>query len=152
MSSEGAAPSKNGSNLSLFLACSKARDSNPDSKDVVVGLGRFRCSSSAVISVYDNCFRATGPASLFRCPPSPSSRHQQFGVSIGMLSRLSALSRQLSRPVPTNPQQFHFGSVRPLVNMTNQTKFISTAGCLIIGDEVLGGKVNGTGFSERGRS
>jgi hypothetical protein len=64
-----------------------------------------------------------------------------------MFSRLSQVARHLSRPAP------HFAhssaAFRPVVSSSvmaasgagQQKGLIHTAGCLIIGDEVLGGKV-----------
>lgn len=67
-----------------------------------------------------------------------------------MFSRVSQIARHLSRPAA----QFAYSGtttpvlstgVRPQVNMStaeqNFARTIHTAACLIIGDEVLGGKV-----------
>lgn len=68
-----------------------------------------------------------------------------------MFARLSQLSRHLYRPstfVPaaTNPLSSSFSPLRPSTMtspaIVNATKTIHTAACLIIGDEVLGGKVS----------
>lgn len=65
-----------------------------------------------------------------------------------MFSRLSQLARHLIRPLPTDTYRSaacnrRSGSLSrtgaPL--MTTDKKLIHTAGCIIIGDEVLGGKV-----------
>jgi hypothetical protein len=65
-----------------------------------------------------------------------------------MFSRLTQLARHLSRPLPNythNPAAaFAAGSGRVMTSATadeRNTKTIHTAACLIIGDEVLGGKV-----------
>ncbi|KAF3400574.1 Uncharacterized protein DPV78_005399 [Talaromyces pinophilus] len=67
-----------------------------------------------------------------------------------MFSRFSQLTRHLSRPLPNYAHTSAAAltsSVRPLSSMTssatfhaNKSKTIHTAACLIIGDEVLGGK------------
>jgi len=64
-----------------------------------------------------------------------------------MFSRINQLARHLSRPLPN---YLHNSAARPSLGglVTPQTmaqerskKMIHTAACLIIGDEVLGGKV-----------
>ena len=66
-----------------------------------------------------------------------------------MFARLSQLNRHLSRSLPNYA---HFSAAAPRANlgtriMTSVTaeekskRMIHTAGCIIIGDEVLGGKV-----------
>lgn len=66
-----------------------------------------------------------------------------------MLNRLNLLTRHLSRPFspyrPTSPS-FSTPSLAPrsgpsAMTSAAHTKPIHTAACLIIGDEVLGGKV-----------
>jgi hypothetical protein len=56
-----------------------------------------------------------------------------------MFARFSQLARHFSRPLPNYAHQSAaaFGSGI----MTSETKMLHTAACLIIGDEVLGGKV-----------
>lgn len=65
-----------------------------------------------------------------------------------MFARLSQLSRHLSRPLPNYAHSFapflraRMGSSIMTSSAEEKTKrMIHTAACLIIGDEVLGGKV-----------
>ena len=66
-----------------------------------------------------------------------------------MLSRLNQLSRHLSRQVPSharNSVPLSQGAVAGGIQMASlieekSKRLIHTAGCIIIGDEVLGGKV-----------
>ena len=66
-----------------------------------------------------------------------------------MLARLSQLGRHLSRPIPNYghssaaaPSAFLRTSIMTSVSPDEKSKrMIHTAGCIIIGDEVLGGKV-----------
>lgn len=60
----------------------------------------------------------------------PSCLNTQATAHIRMLSRISQLSRHLSGPIMATPQNIRFN------------KPISTSACLIIGDEVLNGKVS----------
>ena len=57
-----------------------------------------------------------------------------------MFARLGQLARHLSRPLP-NYTHHSAAAFRPSI-MTSDKKTIHTAACLIIGDEVLGGKVS----------
>jgi hypothetical protein len=81
-----------------------------------------------------------------------------------MFGRINQLVRHLSRPLPnfahTSAATASKSSVSPAAalgyNMTssatfsqNKTKTIHTAACLIIGDEVLGGKVHTVASSKR---
>ena len=68
-------------------------------------------------------------------------------LSLFMFARLNQLSRHLSRPLP-NYTHSSAATSRPLIRTSimaiaeEKTKrMIHTAGCIIIGDEVLGGKV-----------
>lgn len=66
-----------------------------------------------------------------------------------MFARLSQLTRQLSRPLPNyvhnSAAAFASSANRIMTSTTTaddrNTRTIHTAACLIIGDEVLGGKV-----------
>jgi hypothetical protein len=67
-----------------------------------------------------------------------------------MFSRLSQLTRHLSRPLPIYSHRSAVAltsspsimtSSTPAINSNGQ-RMIHTAGCIIIGDEVLGGKVD----------
>ncbi len=64
-----------------------------------------------------------------------------------MFARLNQVARHLSRPLPSlaHPSAggFHASitSLPVAARMTQRTSLIHTAACLIIGDEVLGGKV-----------
>jgi hypothetical protein len=60
-----------------------------------------------------------------------------------MFSRLNQLTRHLIRPLPNYTHRSAPGNLRSvnLSLMTTDKKLIHTAGCIIIGDEVLGGKV-----------
>lgn len=63
-----------------------------------------------------------------------------------MFSRLSQLARHLSRPLPNYAHSSAaFGRVAAMASSVSaderNTRTIRTAACLIIGDEVLGGKV-----------
>ena len=66
-----------------------------------------------------------------------------------MLARLNLAARHLSRALP-NPavaspaRRPSIASSAAANSMTGQTSLIHTAACLIIGDEVLGGKVCGS--------
>jgi len=91
---------------------------------------------------------AVAPLQLFQSSTPSHRANPLYRPFIFMLSRLNLLSRHLSRTFgssrPTSPTLSSL--VRPgLAAMTsahpNFTKPIHTAACLIIGDEVLGGKV-----------
>ena len=64
-----------------------------------------------------------------------------------MFSRINQLTRHFARPLPN---YLHNSAARPAYSITSrvmavngtQQKMINTAACLIIGDEVLGGKVS----------
>jgi len=70
-----------------------------------------------------------------------------------MFARINQLARHLTRPLPNYAHSSAFsGAIRPGIKsptssfmaataMENHKKMIHTAGCIIIGDEVLGGKV-----------
>lgn len=66
-----------------------------------------------------------------------------------MFSRLSQLTRHLSRPLPNYAHTSAAVTNRIMTSLTGasaiaeerNTRTIHTAACLIIGDEVLGGKV-----------
>jgi hypothetical protein len=72
-----------------------------------------------------------------------------------MFSRLSQVARHLSRPLP-NYTRKSAATVPSIVNRImssssatpdeRNTRTIHTAACLIIGDEVLGGKVSCSGI------
>jgi hypothetical protein len=86
--------------------------------------------------------------------PKPPSSHSSFQkhdtrynqlLSTLMFSRLSQIARHLSQPLPNFahvsaaiPRNTSFASS---IMATQEKKLIHTAACLIIGDEVLGGKV-----------
>ena len=83
-------------------------------------------------------------------PQSFASTHSKYTYS--MFSRFSQLARHLSRPLPkyahSSAASLASTAVQPVSSMTssatfhaNKSKTIHTAACLIIGDEVLGGKV-----------
>lgn len=63
-----------------------------------------------------------------------------------MFSRISQVARHLSAPVAVTAartRRFAFGSVMaPISADERNARTIQTAACLIIGDEVLGGKVD----------
>lgn len=65
-----------------------------------------------------------------------------------MFSRINQIARHLSRPLPN---YLHNSAASPISRFGAGTmaqesgkRMINTAACLIIGDEVLGGKVNTT--------
>ncbi|KAF5605073.1 3'-phosphoadenosine 5'-phosphosulfate sulfotransferase (PAPS reductase) FAD synthetase s [Fusarium pseudocircinatum] len=58
-----------------------------------------------------------------------------------MFSRISQVTRHLSAPVVGNTRRFALGrTMTPISADERNSRTISTAACLIIGDEVLGGK------------
>ncbi|KAM0232249.1 hypothetical protein ACHAPO_008022 [Fusarium lateritium] len=58
-----------------------------------------------------------------------------------MFSRISQITRHLSVPTANNTRQFALGRIMvPVSADERNSRTISTAACLIIGDEVLGGK------------
>ncbi|KAI1059152.1 hypothetical protein LB507_003797 [Fusarium sp. FIESC RH6] len=58
-----------------------------------------------------------------------------------MFSRISQITRHLSVPVANNTRRFALGRIMAPVSADGRNvRTISTAACLIIGDEVLGGK------------
>lgn len=61
-----------------------------------------------------------------------------------MFARLNQVARHLSRPLPNHLHRSAAAFPSLLSNMaeTNGKRTINTAACLIIGDEVLGGKVS----------
>lgn len=61
-----------------------------------------------------------------------------------MIGRFNQLARHLSRPLPNlahTPAGLAASMTSSAKFFENKTKTIHTAACLIIGDEVLGGKV-----------
>lgn len=62
-----------------------------------------------------------------------------------MFSRFNQLVRHLSRPLPNYVHQSAAGLPNIMTSSTSGTeggkRMVHTAGCIIIGDEVLGGKV-----------
>jgi hypothetical protein len=68
----------------------------------------------------------------------------QLLFSLSMFGRFNQLARHLTRPLP-NLAQTPAGLAASMTSSAkffeNKTKTIHTAACLIIGDEVLGGKV-----------
>jgi hypothetical protein len=60
-----------------------------------------------------------------------------------MFSRLSLLARQLSKPLPNYAHRSAAAAFGNSMTSSSgeQRRMIQTAGCIIIGDEVLGGKV-----------
>ena len=71
-------------------------------------------------------------------------------VTRSMFSRLSQVARHLSRPLPNYAHRSAAALTSSPTTMTSSTpafnsdgqRMIHTAGCIIIGDEVLGGKVH----------
>ncbi|CAF3469528.1 unnamed protein product [Fusarium graminearum] len=60
-----------------------------------------------------------------------------------MFSRISQITRHLSVPIANNTRRFALGRIMAPVSADERnSRTISTAACLIIGDEVLGGKTN----------
>ncbi|RGP62463.1 putative 3-phosphoadenosine 5'-phosphosulfate sulfotransferase/fad synthetase [Fusarium sporotrichioides] len=58
-----------------------------------------------------------------------------------MFSRISQITRHLSAPIANNTRRFALGRIMASVSADERnSRTISTAACLIIGDEVLGGK------------
>ncbi|KAG8360708.1 hypothetical protein FVEN_g1830 [Fusarium venenatum] len=58
-----------------------------------------------------------------------------------MFSRISQITRHLSVPISNNTRRFALGRIMAPVSADERnSRTISTAACLIIGDEVLGGK------------
>ncbi|KAF5984352.1 putative 3'-phosphoadenosine 5'-phosphosulfate sulfotransferase (PAPS reductase)/FAD synthetase [Fusarium bulbicola] len=57
-----------------------------------------------------------------------------------MFSRISQVTRHLSAPVVGNTRRFALRTMAPISADERNSRTISTAACLIIGDEVLGGK------------
>lgn len=58
-----------------------------------------------------------------------------------MLTRLTQISRHLPRQFAHRSYTFAGGSVMTSLIEERSKRMIHTAGCIIIGDEVLGGKV-----------
>ena len=59
-----------------------------------------------------------------------------------MLSRLTQVTRHLSSPALTLRSTRAFGKMAAASVSERNSRTINTAACLIIGDEVLGGKVS----------
>jgi len=64
-----------------------------------------------------------------------------------MFSRISQVARHLSRPLPNYTHNSAAGTFASRIMTSStaderNTRMIHTAACLIIGDEVLGGKVH----------
>ncbi|KAG5656502.1 hypothetical protein KAF25_000089 [Fusarium avenaceum] len=57
-----------------------------------------------------------------------------------MFARVSQITRHLSTPVAYNTRRFALARMTPISADERNSRTISTAACLIIGDEVLGGK------------
>jgi len=87
----------------------------------------------------------TRVGSLFsnHCSCSQKSCHQDFH----MFSRINQVARHLSRPLPNYLHRSAAAATSRLTSSpaimadANNKRTINTAACLIIGDEVLGGKV-----------
>lgn len=74
-----------------------------------------------------------------------------------MFTRISQLARQLSRPLPNYAHTSAAAATRGTASMAaavtadeRNARMVSTAACLIIGDEVLGGKVCGCSMGIEG--
>lgn len=93
--------------------------------------------------------RAEFPCSPTSIPPRFEQSRHYSSTYIFMLNRLNLLTRHLSRPFsPSRPisPSFSAPSLAARSGLSAMTsavhpKLIHTAACLIIGDEVLGGKV-----------
>lgn len=59
-----------------------------------------------------------------------------------MFARFSQLARHLSRPLPNYAHRSAAAASSGIMTSDKMEKMIHTAACLIIGDEVLGGKVS----------
>lgn len=60
-----------------------------------------------------------------------------------MFSRLNQVARHLTRPLPNYLHKSAFaGPAAATMAQERSKRMINTAACLIIGDEVLGGKVS----------
>ena len=88
--------------------------------------------------------------------PSPTTHHQYLlpfvfllcHSFLQMFGRFNQLARHLSRPLPNYA---HRSAAAVASTMTSPStdlgkRMIHTAGCIIIGDEVLGGKVLGFSY------
>jgi hypothetical protein len=123
-----------------------------ETSKVQEGLG---CSPPRFCLRTPHCAQQSISLSLHTWPIDP--KQQLYLLSsfplqafISMFSRLTQVARHLSRPLPnymhrsaaalTSSSQSTMTSSIPTVNAQGQ-RMIYTAGCLIIGDEVLGGKV-----------
>jgi hypothetical protein len=89
---------------------------------------------------------------LEHLPEFQNLQYTLYGLRF-MFSRISQVSRHLSRPLPqlarASSAKFRpslSSSVMAGASATQQKGLIHTAACLIIGDEVLGGKASGIGF------
>lgn len=70
--------------------------------------------------------------------------YDQVTPCLSMLSRVNQLARHLTRPLPNYAHRSAAAfpaSPRVSSTMGDSKRLIQTAACLIIGDEVLGGKV-----------
>lgn len=77
--------------------------------------------------------------------PHNFSSHFSFNLSFFMFSRLSQVARHYSRPLPNYTHNSAASIANRAMASSNaddrNRRTIHTAACLIIGDEVLGGKV-----------
>ncbi|OBT88667.1 hypothetical protein VE02_03207 [Pseudogymnoascus sp. 03VT05] len=74
------------------------------------------------------------PKKYIRAPPSTSPHPYVAYIYIRMFSRVSHIARHFSRSLP------NYAHTSAAASAMSGTRMIRTAACLIIGDEVLGGK------------
>ena len=125
----------------------------------------WKCSHNQYIC-QSICFGCNPSTSVLPCDPRKPSHHRSSTVSFKslatctvqcldgtiayidpMFSRLSQVARHLSRPLPNYAHASAASSAfsattRVAMAQERSKRMINTAACLIIGDEVLGGKVS----------
>jgi hypothetical protein len=111
--------------------------------------GKFHADDDVVHSLEDNAIGLLFSCSTRQTSPTKPHEYQCVNnITSPMFSRLNQVARHLTRPLPNYAHRSSFaGRSSTSIGtkaMEENKRLIQTAACLIIGDEVLGGKVCST--------
>jgi hypothetical protein len=139
--------------LSLSLTQSQPQP-DPDPARHLGGYGRAGQSRASLAYLLCSSPQISYPSRTFHTIQGPV--HERRGpiylsheIFLHMFTRISQLARQLSRPLPNYAHTSAAAATRGTASMAaaavtadeRNARTVNTAACLIIGDEVLGGKV-----------